>query len=157
MRVVFVGLLILVFAGSTAVVRADDLPEPFKPLAGAWVRHLSRDGDVIPELMFVADPPEQPRPAEVRKILRKLGKEDVYLVVAVRPAIGSFAFGRDSSTYAVKAAKTKDVLVLTVGEKEVPLKYKLDKNTLTIVCKEPVAAGIRRERSDISGTWVRAK
>src|SRR4051794_1710212 len=111
MRYLFVGGLMLVLGGSPAVVRADDAPEPFKSLAGSWVRpSRTNDGkldtnspltaismgrtEVLPELRFVDDlvsvlgDRRSATHTEIRKKFRGL-PEHWSLVVGAGPVCGS--------------------------------------------------------------------
>jgi hypothetical protein len=175
---ILVAMMILVFAALPAVLGADGEPEPFKSLAGTWVRPaLGTDGKPIPASFQSI--PGKVGPAVVPE-LRFGGNDDPALkqlglvvgrwnlVVGAYPQCGSMSSSGDGSSYAVKVVpeKSKGVLVLAVGEgkspwdykvREVSLKYKIEKDTLTIECKESLAAGHYLGRYNISGMWVRSQ
>jgi hypothetical protein len=178
MRRVLVGVIILLLVGPAAVAQEDEVPEPFKSLAGGWVRAArtpdgevirgslltgpNKDGiDVLPELKFVDDLKPLLRglsPADRRRIRQMLGGAGHWsLVVGAGPVIGSVGPQCYSSHRATPDGKSKGTLLLDVGGKKVRLEYKLEKDTLTIQCNEPLPAGSYIERMNVSGTWVRLR
>src|SRR5262245_51002505 len=163
MRGVRVGLLVLAFAGSAAVVRADDVPEPFKSLAGAWVRPRWKAVDLLPPVLAfrrtidIIPPTRDLSLAERRKIEKMIFRpsDRWSLVVGAHPMLHSCMDCFATHRLTIDQDKPKGELVVVVGERKVRFQYELRKDVLTISCKESLPAGNYLKHHNISGEWVR--
>ena len=152
-RVLF-GAILLITSCAVAV-QAEEKPDPFQALTGRWQRPwvdgkyspavLARDGVnmVTPELICLAG--DRPRS----------------LIVGGSPPLVYWSpLPYDSHALVTGDGLEKGLLFIVDkrnGGRKLRFEYTLNKETLTITCREKVRAGYWLGDHDISGTWVRFK
>src|SRR5262245_7542205 len=157
-RVLFVVVLSLI--GPAAAVRADDVPEPFRALAGGWVRPwlvTTKDGKnlVMPAPVTTKDGKDYVVPRLAIFVKGKTGR----LVISGTPSIVYWNPGPTEYDLVVPEGAKEGVLAIVVPDRgvkrQVRFEYTIEKDTLTIVCKEKVPAGPWLGDYNISGRWAR--
>jgi hypothetical protein len=157
-RVLLVVALSLL--GSTAAVRADDAPQPFRALAGGWGRYgvlTTKDGKdfLVPASVPTQDGKEYVEPGLAFFVKGKTGR----LVISGTPSLVYWNPGPTAYDLVVPAGAKKGELAMVVPgrgvKREVRFEYTIEKDTLTISCKEKVPAGYWLGDYDISGRWIR--
>lgn len=151
---------ILAFIGSLVSGSAAGAPEPFGSLAGGWMRGgviVTKDGKefVVPAPVMKDGQAITP---EMRIFLD--GNRWKLTVGGTPPTV---YWNPVPTVYAleVPAGAKKGVLAIVVTNRgsanPVRFEYTLEKDTLTIRCKETVAAGPWLGDYDISGRWLRVR
>lgn len=172
--------LVLSLIGLAPAARADDAPEAFGALAGGWGRFVvlhtkegkdfrmramvaSKDGKdgVFPELRFIGERKAwkllicgapgivywNPMPTPHDLVVPEGAKKgELAIVVPNQVAGGWWRRGGNSPFTAVGASPDRGL---------VRFKYTIEKDILTITCKEKVPAGPWLGDYDISGRWAR--
>lgn len=154
----FVG--ILAFFGTLVSGSAADAPEPFGPLAGGWMRGAviaTKDGKefVVPAPVIKDGQPVTP----VLRIF--LDGKKWKLSVGGTPPTVYWNPGPTVYELVVPAGAKKGVPAIVIPKRglegPVRIEYTLEKDSLTIRCKEKVAAGPWLGDYDISGRWLRVR
>jgi hypothetical protein len=155
-------IVILSLIGPAVAVRADDALEPFGALTGSWMRPswvvATKDGKdfVVPAPVTTKDG-NIVTPGLSVFIDGKTWK----LAVGGTPPTVYWNPGPTVYDLVIPQGAKKGVLAIGVPDRglkrQVRFEYTLEKDTLTIRCKEKVAAGPWLGDYDISGRWVRVR
>lgn len=148
-------VVVLSLVGPAVAVRPEDAPDPFGALAGGWVRPLvTYDGKMYPHVIWTKDGnvAYAGLQFDVEGKTRKLA-------VGGNPPIVYWNPGPPVYNLVVPEGAKKGVLAIAVPDRglmrQVQFEYTLEKDALTINCKEKVHAGPWLGDYNISGRWVR--
>lgn len=153
-------VVVLSLLSSATAVRADDAPGPIEALAGGWVRPwvmATKDGEdfVVAAMVPSKDGKTYVTPGLSIVPHGKTGK----LVLGGTPSIVYWNPGPTVHGLVVpEGAKDGELAIAVVDQglvREVRFTFTLEKDTLTIQCKEKVPAGPWLGAYNISGTWMR--